>query len=125
MDMKAIEKVRDGFCEVISKYAETGLRTANDVETAKAALSGMVKIKMLEGMERYEGGYSGRMYRDDGYSERSYSDGNSYRGSYGRGYSGHDIKSQLMDKVREMRDAAHNDEERRMVDDWMRRLEQN
>ena len=125
MDMKAIDKVRNGFCEVISKYAETGLRTANDVETAKAALSGMVKIKMLEEMEKYEGGYSGRMYRDDGYSERSYSDGSSYRGSYGRGYSGHDIKSQLMDKIREMRDAAHNDEERRMVDDWMRRLEQN
>lgn len=131
MDMKVMDKINDEFCKVLQKYAETGLRSENDVLTAKAAASGLVKLKMLEEMEKYQGSSFG--YRDSGYSE-GYRDGMSGRryhddgGSYGYrdgGYSGHDIKAQLMEKLRGMKDQAHNEQEKRMVDDWIRRFEQN
>lgn len=130
MDMKVMEKIKDEFCGVLQKYANSGLRSENDVLTAKAAASGLVKLKMLDEMEKYTGSSFG--YRDSGYSE-GYRDGMSGRryhddgGSYGYrdgGYSGHDIKAQLMEKLREMKDQAHNEQEKRMVDDWIRRFEQ-
>lgn len=110
MDMKVMEKLEEGFCEVLHKYAERGMNSSSDVETAKAALSGMVKMKMLEEMENYEAERSGRYY-DDGMSSRSYrrrdsmgryadNGSMSYRryhddGSYEGGFSGHDMRQQL------------------------------
>lgn len=109
MDMKTMEKLEEGFCEVLHKYAERGMNSSSDVETAKAALSGMVKTRMLKEMENYEAERSGRYY-DDGMSSRSYrrdsmgryadNGGMSYRryhddGSYEGGFSGHDMRQQL------------------------------
>lgn len=86
---KVMEKACEMFHEVLYKLTEKGhFQNESDVETAKAAVSGIVKIKTLEAMEEFTGGGSsfrrGRSY--DGESGRSY-DGGSYEdgGSYRRG----------------------------------------
>jgi hypothetical protein len=128
MDKKIMERLEDNFCEVLRDFAEKGFSRAEDVETAKAALSGMVKMKMLEEMENFRNGYSGRMYRDDGdMSNRRdsmgrYADnGGSYRGYRDDGYSGHDIKAKMRQKLQEMAMNA-NGEERRYIDEFMNKL---
>ena len=56
----------------------------------------------------YEGGSSNRMYKD------------SYRDSYESGYSGHSI----VEKLERMYDDSHNDHEREMIREWIRRVEE-
>lgn len=130
MDKKIMEKIEEGFCKVLHEYAETGMRGAQDVEVCKAAVSGVLKLKMLEEMEKY-GGYSERGYRDgsyrgyrdDGASQRGYrDDGGSYRG-YRDGGSYDDGKEALRKKLEEMKNSA-TPENRRMIDEWLHRLEQ-
>lgn len=115
MDRRVMEKLEEGFCRVLSEFAEKGMKSAQDVETTKAALSGMVKMKMLEEMENYNG-YSGRMYRDDGASYRDYGggmyrdDGASYRGYYRDG----NVAEKVMSKLREMSQNADPQEKREL-----------
>lgn len=133
MDKKVIQKIEDGFCEVLHKYAETGMRGAQDVEVAKAALSGMVKIKMLEEMEKYSGysergyrdggsndGGSYRRYRDDGISSLAYRDeGGSYR-SYD---NMHHVTDKIFSQLEKMYEQANNQQEKKEIQMWMNRLE--
>jgi len=87
-----MNKVCEMFHEVLREYAEQGhFKDKSAVETAKAAVSGITKIKTIEAMERFDGGNSFRRsmdgYSEDGMSYRgSYDDGNSYR--RGRGMNG-------------------------------------
>ena len=133
MDMKVMEKLEEGFCEILHKYAERGMNSSSDVETAKAALSGMVKMKMLEEMENYsDGGMSGRYYYDDdrgmsgrhSYRRRDsmgrYADGGnmSYRRMYDGGMSGHDMREQL----ERMMDEADSERERQALRAAMQKL---
>ena len=135
MDKKVMEKLEESFCKVLHEISEQGMRSPEEVEAAKAALSGLVKMKMLEEMENFRNGYSGRMYRDDGdMSNRSYGrdsmgryadNGGSYRGyrdggSYD-GYSGHDIKQKMRQKLQEMMQNA-NGEERRYIEEFMNKM---
>ena len=128
-----MEKLEEGFCEVLHKYAERGMNSSSDVETAKAALSGMVKMKMLEEMENYsDGGMSGRYYYDDdrgmsgrhSYRRRDsmgrYADGGnmSYRRMYDGGMSGHDMREQL----ERMMDEADSERERQALRAAMQKL---
>lgn len=134
MDKKIMEKLEGGFCEVLHNYAERGMKSPDDVETAKAALSGMVKMKMLEEMENYEAERSGRYY-DDGMSSRSYrrrdsmgryadnGGSMSYRryhddGSYEGGFSGHDMRQQLERMMQE----ADSERERQALRAAMQKL---
>ena len=128
MDKKIMERLEDNFCEVLRDFAEKGFQRADDVETAKAALSGMVKMKMLEEMERFHnGGYSNRMYHDDGgeYSSRgryyrddggSYDNGNSYR------YYRDDGKQRMVEKLNEMKNHA-DPNNRQMIEEWLKQLQ--
>lgn len=137
MDKKIMEKLEGGFCEVLHNYAERGMKSPDDVETAKAALSGMVKMKMLEEMERYDNERSGRSYYDDdmgmsntrSYRRRDsmgrYADngGMSYRryhddGSYEGGFSGHDMRQQLERMIQE----ADSERERQALRAAMQKL---
>lgn len=126
MDKKIMERLEDNFCEVLQDFAEKGFQRAEDVETAKAALSGMTKIKILEEMDNFkDNGYSGRMYRDDGGSYRSYGmyrdDGSSYRG-YHDGYSGHGVADKILSKMKEMYDNADG-RDKQEIEMWINRLE--
>ena len=82
-----MDKICEMFHEVLREYAEKGHFTDKSaVETAKAAVSGITKIKTLEAMERFDGGNSFRRSYDGGSYRGSYDDGNSYR--RGRGMNG-------------------------------------
>lgn len=138
MDKKIMDKLEDGFCEALHHYAEKGFDSPEKIETVKAALSGMVKLKMLEEMEEYgEEGMSGRRYYEDGgmSSRRSYhrrdsmgryADGGSYRrsressyeDSYDGGMSGHDMRRQLERMIEE----ADSEKERQALRMAMQRL---
>lgn len=127
MDKKLAQKLENSFCEVLYELAEKEFSTSQQVETAKAALSGLVKIKMLDEMERFRGGNSFRSYDDEGMSNRRDSMGRyaddgrsnrSYRGYRDDGYSGHD----MMSKLEEMRGQARSEDERRMIDEIMKRM---
>jgi len=127
MDKKLAEKLENNFCEVLYELTEKEFQNSQQVETAKAALSGLVKIKMLDEMERFRGGNSFRSYDDEGMSTRRDSMGRyaddgrsnrSYRMYRDDGYSGHD----MMGKLEEMRGQARSEDERRMIDEIMKRM---
>lgn len=105
MEKQDMKKIESQLCDVLHDMARGGLKSAGDVETVKHALSAMVKLKCLEEMDGYEGGYSGRSYRSyEGMDNGSYRgrsmDGGSYR-SYDGGYSGHgDIRQKLEEMAR-------------------------
>ena len=137
MDKKVSEKIEEGFCKVLHDFAETGFRSPQDVETAKAALSGMVKMKMLEEMENFKnGGYSGDMYRDDGYSgrmyrddgmmSRNYRDGGSYRGyrdEDGSYDNMHHVTKKIISKLEQMYEQAEGQQEKKEIQMWLNRME--
>lgn len=98
------------------------------------ALTKAFKLKcyMEDELKGGQSEYSGRrgrsrttgryMSRDGSYENRSYGsfgsyEGNSNRGSYG--YSGHSMVEQL----ERMYDEAHNDKERKMIEEWIRKAE--
>ena len=130
--MKTMEKLEDGFCKVLQNYADRGMKSPDDVETAQAVLSGMVKMKMLEEMERYDNERSGRYYYDDdrgmsgrhSYRRRDsmgrYADGGnmSYRRMYDGGMSGHDIRPQL----ERMLEEADSERERRAIEEALQKM---
>ena len=113
---KVMDKVCEMFHEVLREYAEQGhFKDKSAVETAKAAVSGITKIKTIEAMERFDGGNSFRRSYDDGYA-RSYDDGNSYR--RGRGMNGQFVsrdgysRDGMRDKLEElMQEAQGHDKE--------------
>lgn len=128
MDKKVMTKLEEGFCEVLHRLtrSDKGFQSANDVETAKAALSGLVKMKMLEEMEDYEGGMSGRAYYDEGgmssrgsyrrdshgrYADSGMSYRRHYDGGFDDGYSGHDMRQQL----ERMAEEADSERERQVI----------
>lgn len=135
MDKKIMEKLEDGFCEALHHYAEKGFDSPEKIETVKAALSGLVKMKMLEEMENFESEMSGRYSEEGGMSSRSYRrrdsrgrymDGGSYRrsressyeDSYDGGMSGHDMRRQLERMIEE----ADSEKERQALRMAMQRL---
>ena len=58
--MRNLEKIEEALCDVLQSYAEGGIKSAADVATIKHALSGMVKIRVLEEMDNYSNGFSRR-----------------------------------------------------------------
>lgn len=125
---KVMEKACEMFHEVLYRLTEKGhFQNESDVETAKAAVSGIVKIKTLEAMEEFTGGGSsfrrGRSY--DGESGRSY-DGGSYEdgGSYrrGRGSNGRYVsRDGMRDKLEAlMQEATGQDKE--MIREMLSRM---
>ena len=120
---KVMDKICEMFHEVLYDMAEKGhFGTANDVETTKAAVSGIVKIKTLEAMEHFDGG--GSSFRG-----RSYEDGGSYR--RGRGMDGRFVSrdgysrdgGSMREKLQRLMDEAGNERERNMLHEMIQKLE--
>jgi len=127
---KVMDKMCEMFHEVLRSYANKGkFENADDVETAKAAISGIVKIKAIDAMEQYGGNsFRGNSFDDDyGMSNRrSYDDGRSYRGSYddgasyrrGRGMDGRFVSrdsDNLEGKLVRLMDEAKTEHERNEI----------
>lgn len=112
---KVMEKACEMFHDALHELTERGrFDSAKDVETAKAAVSGIVKIKTLEAMEEFTGGGSsfrrGRSY--DGENGRSYDEG-SYR--RGRGMDGRYVsRDGMRDKLEALMQEATGQDKRIM-----------
>ena len=140
MDRKLMNCIEDKLWQVLEGYANGfkgpsgGFKGPSDVETVKHALSGIFKIKCLEGMDDYytngsfRGGrsYDGDrsyLYYDDGmhgpYMSRGMSrtGGNYYGGSYGGSYD-MDMKSKLEELMRNTND----EHQRHIIQDMMAKL---
>ena len=117
MDIKVAEKLEDSFCKVLRDYAEKGAISVSSVELAKNALSGLVKLKMLDEMDRHE------KSRTNHESYQRYMDSGNRR-SYDDSYSnGHYMQDRMIAKLEEMYSQAKTDQERQMVDEWIKQLE--
>lgn len=91
MDHRLMEDLHEGFCNVLKDIAESKMGT-REVEVAKNAISGILKLKCIEEMENFSGGsyrggrsYEGGMSREGSYRKYREGDGGgSYRGGYSR-----------------------------------------
>lgn len=106
MDKQMMMKLEEQFCKVIKDITNTGFKSANDVNTAKSAVSGLVKIKALEAMENSswndEGSYMrGRSHDMASRDGRSYDDRSYDEGSYRRSYDGYDYNRSGHDDIRQ------------------------
>jgi len=117
----------------LDKIIDKGSISPSDICTMKDAFKLMKLIGEYDEMEGYStrrgrsrttgryvsrdsyGSYDGS-FGSDGMSRRSYEG----RGSYER--SGH---TQLVSELERMYEQAHDDKERNMIDEWIRRAEQN
>lgn len=119
----------------LDKLMGSGSISPSDICTMKDAFKLMKLIGEYEEMDGYSsrrgrsrttGRYMSRDSYDsfgsgEGMSRRSYD--NSYRGSYGSyERSGH---TQIVSELERMYENAHDEKERKMIDEWIRRAEQN
>lgn len=134
MDSKVIEKLKETLGDALAQFSRKPDINPHDVENMTKILCA---LDMLNGIE--DGGYSERSYRrmrshdgssNDGsyrrYRDGGPNDGGSHRyhdgdggSSNERGYSGHDLRGMMLDKLDEMMDNAHTEKERKMVQEWM------
>lgn len=126
---KVLYKICDMFHEVLEEYAEKGhFADKSAVETAKAAVSGITKIKTIEAMEHFDGNSFRHSYDEDGggMSQRS------YRGSYdggesyrrGRGGNGRYVsRDSIKDKLARMMDEATNEQDRNMIREMLDKMQ--
>ena len=117
----------------LDKLMGSGSISPSDICTMKDAFKLMKLIGEYEEMDGYSsrrgrsrttGRYMSRDSYDSfgsGESRRSYD--SSYRGSYGSyERSGH---TQIVSELERMYENAHDEKERKMIDEWIRRAEQN
>ena len=121
MDVQTIQKLEKHLCNIAGEYADRGIKSPDDVVTVKHTVSAIFKLKCLEEMENYRGGFSSRRGSYDGSSEGSYrrdSMGRYADGSFGS-YSGH---GEMRQKLEKLMQEAGNDRERQMIKDLMSRM---
>lgn len=135
MSMKALEDLRDRFCEELDEIARKGELGAGDLELAHKltdTIKNIDKINMLE-----EDGYS----RDGDWEARgNYGDGNSYanrgkhyvRGHYSREnrmrdehgrYSRDGGREHMLEQLREMKEDATTERQRSAINRCIEQLE--
>lgn len=131
MDKSTLENLKYKIENALTELADKQTLNSSDLETAKRLLCVLEQIsRVTDGIVGYseEGNSYGRhSYR--GNSNRSYDNSynsyNSYNGaSNNSGYSGHDLKGKMMQQLEQMKNTAHNEQERNMVDSWLRYVEQ-
>lgn len=134
--------------EELDKIINAGTISPDQVKTVKDAVKLMLKLKkykeweMGEDSNSFYDGYSTRRGRSsvtgryvsrdaypmrtrDGYSsDGGYSGMRSYGGQYqDRNYSGHN--SRMLEELERMYETAQTEQERKMIDEWIRSAEMN
>lgn len=142
--MENMDKLKKALCKELDEYADMKSLSAQDVEMVQKLTSAVKNIGKIKELDE-SGGYSQRMYYaprgysmdgssyygDDRYSERRdrmgrYArdgEGGGQGGSYRGGYSRHDAKEMLMNKLGEMMTNS-NPEERELLKKCMRDIEE-
>ena len=136
--MEYMDKLKDKLCKELDEYARKPDMSAGDLEAIHKlsdTIKNLDKIDMLE----WDGEYSQRGYSREG--NNSYARGSSYanrgmhyvRGHYSRdgysnegrrvGYSRHDAKEAMMNKMEDLMDDAENEREREIIRRAMSQLE--
>ena len=135
MDMQVKNKLEMELCDVLKDYAQKGIKSADDVETVKHALSGISKLKIIEEMDKYNEEHSHRSYRSydgEGSYRRGYShamgqyDDGSYDGSYRRGrshdYEGGHSGHGMRERLEQMMSDARSDRERMAIQEALQKM---
>lgn len=138
--MHKMEELRTMLCDELDKITKKGELSAGSLDVVDKLTHSIKSIDTIMAMEdagySNESGYSyarGRgsnarrdsmgRYSNDGYYEGSYARGGN-RGSYERGYSREDAKEELAMGLRELKMDAKDHETAKMIDKWIRQLEQ-
>lgn len=108
---------------------------SSDVKTVMDAVCLMLKVKEYEEWENegnsfnsyddYSNNYSMRRGRSQTTGRYVSRDGEPMRrsyGSYDNGYSGHDMRSRMLDKLEGLYKEAHDPADMDMLDEWIGRL---
>ena len=112
--MRVLYDICDILEDELEDIVKSGEMTPKDLEIVDKAVDVVKDIKSIEAMENASwdngngysrnDGYSNRMYYDDGYSmARGGRGGRSSREMMNRGYSRHDEKEMLEDKIDELK----------------------
>lgn len=138
--MQKMEELREMLCAELEKITKKGELSAGSLDVVDKLTHSIKSIDTIMAMEdagySNESGYSyargrgrnarrdsmGRYSRDDAYMDGSY-DGSYARGG-NRGYSRHDAKEELAMELRELRMDAKDQETGKMIDRWIKQLEQ-
>ena len=141
--MHGMEDIREMLMKELEKYSKKGELSAGSLEIIDKLTHAIKSIDTIMAMEESgysnESGYSyargrgsnarrdsmGRYSRRDG---MSYEDGSYARGGRGysreRGYSRDDAKEDLAMDLKELRMESRDPETSRMIDKWIKQLEQ-
>lgn len=120
MDYEKIKKAQEALEGFLGELTEGGINHIRDIELMTKTI---YALDMLQGLS--EGG--GNSYRRG----RSYDGGNSYDGgmsnrrsyrSYDDGYSGHDIKEAMREKIEELMESADSEKDRRIAREMLAKL---
>ena len=117
MDMNVLDKVDHELWNVLAAFAD-GIKSADDVETVKHAISGIFKIRCLKEMEDFKhSGYGG------GNSYRYYDDRSFARG--GRSMAGPQFYrdgGNLREKLEHIMQDTTDERQRQVIREMMNRL---
>lgn len=141
--MRGMEDIREMLMKELEKYSKKGELSAGSLEIIDKLTHAIKSIDTIMAMEdsgySNESGYSyargrgsnarrdsmGRYSRRDG---MSYEDGSYARGGRGygreRGYSRDDAKEDLAMDLKELKMESRDPETSRMIDKWIKQLEQ-
>ena len=138
--MQKMEELRSMLCDELDKITKKGELSAGSLDVVDKLTHSIKSIDTIMAMEdagySNESGYSyargrGSNARRDSmgrYSNRdrggSYDDNSYGRGSYERGYSRNDAREELAMELREIKKDTKDPEVSRMIDHWMKQLEQ-
>lgn len=131
MDKRTLENLKYKVENALTEVADKQVLNNSDLELTTRLLCVLEQIRRVtDGIVGYseEGNaYSGNSYM--GNSNRSYGNSynsyNSYNGaSHNGNYSGHDLKGKMLQQLEQMKNTAHNEQEKNMINSWMRYVEQ-
>lgn len=119
MEEKVAQALKADLCDILRDCSEKGIKSRDQLEEVKTALSALQKLLTIEAMERVRGYSSGRYYSDTGNSYRRdsrgrYCDDRSYRND---GYSNHNVRDQIQNMMQNA-----NTREREILEKMLQQL---
>lgn len=143
--MRKMKELKDMLCEELDKITKKGELSAGSLDVIDKLTHSIKSIDTIIAMEDagYSNEYSYNYSREDRYmmdggdrgnsnargrkrdSMGRYSRDNSYRGSYNRGgYSREDEMESLKMDLHEMLEDAKSEDQRRMIRNWIKQVEE-
>ena len=131
--MQKMEELREMLCEELDKITKKGELSTGSLDVIDKLTHSIKSIDTIMAMEdagySNESGYSyargrGRNARRDSMGRYSRDDRMYDNNSYNRNYSRRDAKEELAMELRELKMDAKDPETSKMIDHWIKQLEQ-